>query len=289
MTQHSVISDTLPHGSLTATQVWSILSSSNIFDPYAPAKFWSFRRLVFDHRVFVGTGADLLEQTGHADSREGYRSFLGRYCPEGLANEILAANGETLTYRTNQKRLRILHSEQPDYGQAQQPDPSAFFLDDVVTPEDIDDRIDRQWLLEILPEVLQSLTSFERRAISLRFGLNDRRGEEHTFEQIAEALDRSTDRARQAVLCSLRKLADAIHRHRSPLAPGPDLPLPLELSVDRRVPTGLTGERRFYYLVQRYGSERYFDLVHGKNANSKRPGPAWAKETFLRVIKRLTK
>jgi len=64
---------------------------------------------------------------------------------------------------------------------------------------------------EVIARALQLLTARRRRAVELRFGLDD--GRERTLQEVGNALGVGTERARQIILSALRKLSTT-----SPLA-----------------------------------------------------------------------
>jgi len=78
--------------------------------------------------------------------------------------------------------------------------------DSAARPEE---RAEQVLLTQQVNEMLQSLTSWERDVVRLRFGLTD--GNSRTLEQCAQALNVSRERVRQLELKALKKLARNTH------------------------------------------------------------------------------
>lgn len=173
-------------------QVRAVLASHAWFSPERPCTYKRFRSLMFRHRLFTGRADHLMRHLGHQPRYTDYQQILARYCPDGVANALLAdalpvameddgADRQWLrqqilsgTPRTENERRKFEEAcyalGMPDMGSMR-------------TPEDIVYQHER---LIALRYAMGFLSTASRRVVSLRMGLEG--GEEMTFEQIGEAL-----------------------------------------------------------------------------------------------------
>ena len=176
-----------------------------------------FRRLFFNHDLFVGSGGLLLRYLGIANGQKGYLDFMARLFPEELGTDILNRNGglkhekwgtcaEDLEYLIQ----TVLTPNDNSKGRPQEPFMSTLNalcggLRQVASPEEI---LLMQEQIEKIYEYIGELNPREEQILIWRLGLHGT--SEMTLQELADRFCLSRDRIRQIFYKAIRKLA---HRY----------------------------------------------------------------------------
>lgn len=163
-----------------------ILRSHETYNAYRPWNHYRFKRLMFRHKLFSGTGAELLGYLGIPNTHEAYTFFI----EQALGIELQTGHGR-YRYRQTAASLR-LREENDEYGRVQDafdgpPECAAQHLNAEnawralggavevqPTPEDIAEARD---LLGFMRKLVPRLTPIESRVMRWRFPLLEPDGE----------------------------------------------------------------------------------------------------------------
>ncbi len=194
-------------------QVRGVLVSSPGFSPDLPLGCVGFKRLFFNHPLFVGFGSALLEHIGIPNDGGSYWVFMTKLFPDNMGKHFIDRNGGSKgeIWRSCSEDFEYIYQavmEPSDKGCVQEP-----FLDTLnalcggaratANPEEF------LMIKEQLDQLFEIMREFDDR---LQYTLNHRMGlfgaEELTYNEIGLKFDVSRERIRQTLLRAIELLGD---------------------------------------------------------------------------------
>ena len=193
-------------------QVRAVLKSCRDFAFNPRFGIGAFRRLFFNHPLFVGKGDALLRYLGISTDQKGYRKLMASVFPEETADDLIRMNGgfknicngwcrEDYEYIEN-----VIFGPNDNGGKPQEPIFSSLIalcggLREAASAEEV---LLMKEQIEHLLTLLKALPDRERYILRHRLGLFG--STELTLEQIGVQLGVSRDRVRQLYARAVRKL-----------------------------------------------------------------------------------